>query len=109
MGEHFEMSATSLFSVTITAAICASFLFLLLYAIFVPRRLAKAGIKVEEGRWDFLVMRGLPLGQLQAYATLLSPEERRRLHNRCLLWAPWISLGLFFVAAVAILYDGLAR
>lgn len=103
------MSAISLFSVAVTAAMCASFVFLLLYAIFAPRRLAKADIKVEEGRWDFLVMRGLPFAQLQAYATLLSPEERRRPRNRCLLWAPWISLGLFFLAAVAILYDGLAR
>lgn len=101
------MSATSLFSVTVTAAMCASFAFLLLYAIFVPRRLAKAGIKVEEGRWDFLVMRGLPLAQLQAYATLLTPDERRRPHNRYLLHAPWIILGLYFLAAIAILYDGL--
>ncbi|MFD0724471.1 hypothetical protein [Lysobacter brunescens] len=103
------MSATELFSVTITAAICTSLAFLLLYAIFVPRRLAKAGIKVEEGRWDFLVMRGLPLAQLQAYASLLSPDERRRLHNRYLLNAPLIILGLYFIAAVLILYDGLAR
>lgn len=103
------MSATWIFSATITIAICASFAFLLLYAILVPRRLAKAGIKVEEGRWDFLLMRGLPLAQLQAYATLLSPEERRRPHNRYLLHAPLIILGLYFLAAVAILYDGLAR
>lgn len=103
------MSAISLFSVTVTTAICASFAFLLLYAIFVPRRLAKSGIKVEEGRWDFLVMRGLPLAQLQAYASLLTPDERRKLHNRYLLHAPLIILGLFFLAAVAILYNGLTR
>lgn len=103
------MSANVLFSVTLTAAICIQACFVVLYALLVPRRLAKAGIKLEEGRWDFLVMRGLSFAKLQAYASLLTPDERRRLHNRCLLWAPWISLGLFFVAAVAILYDGLAR
>lgn len=103
------MSAIRLFSLTITVAMCATVAFLLLYAIFVPRRLAKAGVKIEEGRWDFLALRGLPLAQLQAYATLLNAEERRRLHNRYLLHAPWIILGLYFLASVLILYDGLAR